>query len=101
MPSRVHYVYMSGMGQPRFDSQARAYFQESIRRKCVETLGMAAAEREARRLERLPMNWRKAIPLLQEIAVGHNFTFAKKLRKFWLPKHLRRAKNPIFSWKTL
>lgn len=101
MPSRVHWVYMAVPGQPRFDSSARQYFQEAIRRKFVETLGTVAADRQVRRLERLPLNWRKAIPVLQDIAVEHSFTFAKKLRKFRLPKHLRRAKNPIYSWKTL
>jgi hypothetical protein len=100
MPSRVHYVY-TGAGSPRFDSSARAHFQDQLRRKVIDTLPARAADRIMTRLAVLPQSFRKAIPILEEIATEQEFTMVKKLRKFRLPKRLRRAKNPIHSWKSL
>lgn len=100
MPSRVHYVY-TGTGAPRFDSQAREYFQDQLRRKVIDTLGSREGDRIMVRLAVLPQSFRKAIPILQEISTELGFTLTKKLRKFRLPKRLRRAKNPINSWKDL
>lgn len=99
MPSRVHWVYMATPGQPRFDSNARSFFQDSLRRKAAETLSAVAYDRLVWRIDRLPMNFRKAIPELQEIATEQGYPFIKKLRKFRLPKRLRKTKNPIYSWK--
>lgn len=99
MPSRIHWVYMATPGSPRFDANARAYFQESVRRKAMETLPALAYDRLTRRLDRLSMNFRKALPELLEIATEQGYTFTKKLRKFRLPKRLRKTKNPIYSWK--
>lgn len=100
MPSRVHYVY-TGTGAPCFDAQARIYFQDQIRRKVIDTLGAREGDRIMSRIAVLPRSFRKAIPLLQDISTELGFTLTKKLRKFRLPKHLRRAKNPIISWKDL
>jgi hypothetical protein len=100
MASRVHWVFMSGPGTPRFDHSARCYFQDYLRRRVLDDLSPLTADRVARTIDRLPANWRKAIPALQAIAVEYDFTnLTKKLRKLHLPKHLRKAKNPIYSWK--
>lgn len=101
MPSRVHYVYLSGPCSPRFDSQARAFFQDHLRRKVIDTLPVRVADSVIRQIGALPLSFRKALPILQAIATEQGFTMTKKLRQFRLPKRLRRSKNPIHSWKSL
>lgn len=102
MPSRVHYVYLVGVNNPRFDSAARAHFQDSLRRRIVEELPSRAADGVIRQMAVLPHSFRKALPILEALATEHGYPLlVKKLRKFRLPKRLRRSKNPIHSWKNL
>lgn len=98
MPSRVHWVYMTLPGMPRFDQHARNSLQQSIRNKAVESMSSAAYERLLIRMDHLPRSFRKAIPALRELAIENGWTFTKKLRSFRLPKRLRKNKNPILSW---
>lgn len=100
MPSRVHYVFGGNLG-PRFDQSARQVLQDLVLRKAGDALLPSAEDALRRRIGQLPPNFRKAIPILEEMAKGLGCPAVKKLRKFRLPKHLRRSKNPIFSWKSL
>lgn len=98
MPSRTHWVYMATPGSPRFDNHAYAFFRDAVRRRAIDTLLDVDVDLVLARLNGLPGNFRQAIPLLREIAIEYGFPFAKRLRKFRLPKRLRRAKNPIYNW---
>lgn len=100
MPSRVHWVFMSSPGNPRFDHQARAFFQDALRRVAHENMNNRQVDSLALRIGGLSMNFRKAVPELQEIAIDLGFSnLSKRLRKFRLPKKLRKNKNPIFAWR--
>lgn len=99
MPSRTHYVIIPPMGGMRFDAAAKISLYDLIRRRSEEGLSSLYYERVASKLTKLPFNFRKAIPLLQEIAKEYKIPIPP-IKKFRLPKHLRKNKNPIYCWKS-
>jgi len=96
MPSRVHWAYITAVDNPRFDASARVSYQDLVRRKGSAQLDAASYARFIRRIEGLPIPFRKAIPMLQEIATEYGIDLKSvRIKKFRLPKHLRKNKNPM------
>lgn len=94
MPSRVHWVFMTG-NTPRFDRDARAFVFDGVRRRAATQLPAAMYRDFVHRMEDLPNNFRQALPRLMEMGAAVGWSELRRLRKFRLPKRLRANKNPI------
>lgn len=96
MPSRIHYVQITPIGPLRFDSSARVNLQDAFVRKLATIMTSTEYVRFMRvNVDRLPRSWRKAIPIIYKLAEEKGIELPK-LKKFRLPKHLRKNKNPIY-----
>lgn len=98
MASRVHWVFVRD-GMPIWDFRAVPFVVDAIRRKAATVLPSRAYAETIDRMQTLPTNFRRAMPLLLEIGTSVGWIGVKKIRSFRLPKHLRQRKNPINVWR--
>lgn len=98
MSSRTHWVFVRD-GSPLWDFRAVPFVVDAIRRKAATTLPPRAYGEAIATLTSLPVNFRKAMPILVRLGEAVGWTGVKKIRSFRLPKHLRQRKNPINVWR--